>query len=113
LISDDTRVDRYLEGDVGALSTIEEQGLNEFRRGGSQCTRCHQGPELSAAGFTTALRGNPSDPLDLGFFRTAVSEIADDLGAAGNDGFGLPLFPAAPAGRADGAFKAPGLRQIE
>jgi cytochrome c peroxidase len=113
LISDETPVDRFLEGDAGALSPLEEQGLNEFRRGGSQCTQCHQGPELTAAGYTTALRGNPSDPRDLGFFRTAVSEVGDDSGAAGTDGFGLPLFPASPTGRADGAFKSPGLRNVE
>jgi cytochrome c peroxidase len=113
LVSDDTRVDRFLDGDSAALTSLEQQGLNEFRAGASQCTRCHQGPELSAAGYRTALRGNPSDPRDLGFFRTAVSDIADDLGAAGKDGFGLPLFPASPAGRASGAFKSPGLRNVE
>jgi cytochrome c peroxidase len=113
LVADDTRVDRFLDGQSEALSALEQQGLNEFRGGGSQCTRCHQGPELSAAGVTTARTGNPSDPRDLGFFRTAVSAIDDDLGAAGVDGFGLALFPAAPTGRADGAFKSPGLRNVE
>jgi hypothetical protein len=53
LVADDTRVDRFLDGQSDALSALEEQGLNEFRSGGSQCTRCHQGPELSAAGVTT------------------------------------------------------------
>ena len=91
----------------------KKQGLNEFRSGGSQCTRCHQGPELSAAGFTTARNGNPLDPRDLGFFRTGVSAIEDDVGAAGTDGFGLPIFPAAPTSRGDGAFKSPGLRNVE
>jgi cytochrome c peroxidase len=113
LVSDDTPVDRFLAGDTSALSAIEQQGLNEFRAGGSQCTRCHQGPELSAAGSTTALRGNALDPRALGFFRTAVSAIADDPGAAGVDAFGAPLFPSAPDGRADGVFKSPGLRNVE
>jgi cytochrome c peroxidase len=113
LVADDTRVDRFLEGRSDELSALEQQGLNEFRGGGSQCTRCHQGPELSAAGFTTARNGNPLDPTDLGFFRTGVSAIDDDLGAAGTDGFGLPLFPGAPTSRADGAFKSPGLRNVE
>jgi cytochrome c peroxidase len=58
LISDDTRVDRFLEGESGALSATEQRGLTEFRGGGSQCTRCHQGAELSAAGVTSASRGN-------------------------------------------------------
>jgi hypothetical protein len=113
LVSDDTPVDRFLAGNTTALSAIQQQGLNEFRDGGSQCTQCHQGPELSAAGITTALRGNPLDPRALGFFRTGVSAIEDDPGAAGFDAFGAPLFPAAPGGRANGAFKSPDLRNVE
>jgi hypothetical protein len=49
----------------------------------------------------------------MGFFRTGVSAIEDDPGTAGLDAFGSPLFPAAPAGRASGAFKSPGLRNVE
>ena len=113
LVSDDTPVDRFLTGDTGALIGIQQQGLNEFLTGGSQCTQCHQGPELSAAGVTTASRGSPLDPRALGFFRTGVSAMDDDAGAAGLDAFGVPLFPAAPAGRASGAFKAPALRNVE
>jgi cytochrome c peroxidase len=113
LISDDTPVDRFLSGDASALSAAQQQGLNEFRAGGSQCTECHQGPELSAAGVGTAVRGNAADPRALGFFRTGVSAVEDDPGAAGVDAFGAPLFPASPGGRASGAFKAPGLRNVE
>jgi cytochrome c peroxidase len=113
LISDDTPVDRFLAGDTSALTTAQQNGLAQFRAGGSQCTECHQGPELTAAGFTTASRGNANDPRALGFFRTGVSAIEDDPGTAGVDAFGAPLFPAAPAGRANGAFKAPGLRNVE
>jgi cytochrome c peroxidase len=113
LISDDTPVDRFLSGDTSALTTAQQQGLNEFRNGGSQCTQCHQGPELSAAGITTASRGNALDPRALGFFRTGVSAIEDDPGAAGLDAFGAPLFPSAPGVRASGAFKSPGLRNVE
>jgi cytochrome c peroxidase len=113
LVSDDTPVDRFLSGDTEALTAIQQQGLDEFRDGGSQCTQCHQGPELSAAGLTTAVRGNALDPRALGFFRTGVSAIEDDPGTAGLDAFGAPLFPAAPNGRANGAFKAPGLRNVE
>jgi cytochrome c peroxidase len=112
LVADDSRVDRFLDGQGDALSAIEQRGLNEFGAGTSQCTRCHQGPELSAAGFTTARAGNPLDPRAVGFFRTGVSATGDDLGASGIDGFGLPLFPGAPAGRGDGAFKSPGLRNV-
>lgn len=113
LVSDDTPVDRFLSGDTAALTTTQQQGLNEFRSGGSQCTQCHQGPELSAAGVTTAARGNVSDPRAVGLFRTGVSALEDDPGAAGLDAFGAPLFPAAPGNRASGAFKSPGLRNVE
>ena len=113
LISDDTPVDRFLAGATDALTAVQQQGLNEFRTGGSQCTQCHQGPELSAAGVTSASRGNGLDPRALGFFRTGVSAIQDDPGTAGVDAFGAPIFPAAPSGRANGAFKAPGLRNVE
>lgn len=113
LVSDDTPVDRLLAGAGTALNAVQQQGLNEFRNGGSQCTQCHQGPELSAAGITNALRGNVLDPRALGFFRTGVSAIGDDPGAAGLDALGAPLFPAAPNGRAGGAFKSPDLRNVE
>jgi len=113
LVSDDTPVDRFLAGVTSALNAAQQQGLNEFRTGGSQCTQCHQGPELTAAGITTAAAANQNDPRALGFFRTAVSAIDDDPGAAGLNAFGSPLFPAQPAGRARGAFKAPGLRNVE
>src|SRR5262245_14351803 len=113
LLSDDSPADRFLAGDADALTGSQQQGLNEFRNGGSQCTQCHQGPELSAAGFTTASRANASDPRAVGFFRTGVSAIDDDPGAAGLDMFGAPLFPGAPGGRASGAFKSPGLRNVD
>jgi cytochrome c peroxidase len=113
LVSDETPVDRFLAGDTTALNAVQQQGLNEFRDGGSQCTRCHQGPELSAAGISTAVRINALDPRALGFFRTGVSAIEDDPGTAGVDAFGSPLFPGAPDDHANGAFKSPGLRNVE
>jgi cytochrome c peroxidase len=113
LVSDDTPVDRFLAGDTAALNVIQQQGLDEFRDGGSQCTRCHQGPELSAAGVSTAANANQLDPRALGLFRTGVSAIEDDAGAAGLDAFGTPLFPGSPGNRANGAFKASALRNVE
>jgi hypothetical protein len=113
LVSDDTPVDRFLAGDTAALTGNQQQGLNEFRAGNSECTECHQGPELSAAGVTTAANRSALDPRALGLFRTGVSAIEDDAGAAGLDAFGSPLFPGAPGGRANGAFKSPALRNVE
>jgi cytochrome c peroxidase len=117
LVSGETRYDRFLEGDTGALTALEQQGLAEFRGGGSQCTNCHMGPELTAASFTNFRRRsqvlNAALPDTLGFFRIGVSPVADDIGGADNDGFGNALFPNAPANLTQGVFKAPGLRNVE
>lgn len=93
LAANDSRVDQFLEGRTDALSALEQQGLTEFRTGGSQCTTCHNGPELSAAGFTNFLRRNgvTNSDADAGFFRLGVT----------------------PADSDPGTFKTPGLRNVE
>lgn len=113
LISDDSPFDRFAEG-RGSLSSLESAGLNEFQ-GDARCTECHGGPEFSAAAFTSVLAaGADAGRVDtFGFFRLGISPVADDIGAGGRDGFGLPLFPAAPQASARGTFKAPGLRNVE
>jgi len=118
LIADDSRVDQALEGRTGALTPLEQQGLNEFRAGGSQCLNCHNGAETTAAGWTNVLRraaapGNGGGPGDLGFFRIGVTPIGDDIGFGGSDEFGQPLFAGLPAAAAAGTFKAPSLRNVE
>lgn len=115
LVSDNSRVDQFLEGNSSALSPLEQQGLRAFQDGGSQCLGCHQGAEFTAASFSNAQRPgfNPRDPRDAGFFRTAVSPLTDDLGLSGKDVFGNPLFDALRAGDTSGAFKSPGLRNVE
>jgi cytochrome c peroxidase len=45
IISPNTRFDRFLSGDLTALSPQEIIGLNKFIDGG--CARCHMGPMLS------------------------------------------------------------------
>jgi cytochrome c peroxidase len=114
LVANDSRADQFLEGRTNALTALEQQGLNEFRGGGSQCTNCHNGAELTAAGWSVIQRrgGNITTSTNAGFFRIGVRPITDDIGFGGNDDFGVPLFSAAPAGAA-GTFKAPGLRNVE
>lgn len=113
LIANDSRVDQFLEGQTGALTALEIQGLNEFRGGGANCTNCHNGAEFSAAGFTNLARrnGNVGSATNAGFFRIAVSPLTEDAGLGGVDGFGLPLI-ATQAG-AQGTFKTPQLRNVE
>jgi cytochrome c peroxidase len=114
LIANDSRVDQFLEGRTAALTALEQQGLNEFRNGGAQCTNCHNGAELTAAGWSAFQRrgGTVTTPADSGFFRIGLRPIAEDVGLGGNDDFDLPLFSLAP-GSAAGTFKAPGLRNVE
>ncbi len=114
LIANDSRVDQFLEGRTSALTALEQQGLNEFRNGGSQCTNCHNGAELTAASWSAIQRrgGNVATPTNLGFFRIGVTPIGEDIGLGGTDGFSLPLFSNAPAS-ATGTFKAPSLRNVE
>ena len=113
LIANRSRVDQFLEGRTAALTALEQQGLNEFRSGGSQCLNCHNGAETTAAGWTAVRTRavNPASPTNSGFFRIGIRPVADDIGLGGQDGFGLPLFPT--GGNSAGTFKAPGLRNVE
>ncbi len=85
LVSDDSPFDRFAAGDANAMTQQQIAGLNLFR-GRGRCNTCHTGAE-----FTQASRG-----ADAGFFRTGVSPIDGDAGFNGL-----------------GAFKTPGLRNVE
>jgi cytochrome c peroxidase len=112
LVSDDTRLDRFLDGDTSALTSLERGGLRAFG-GQGRCDRCHQGAELTAAGVSTvAQQDGRQRPRDLGFFRTGVSPPSDDVGGGGSDSFGVPFFPTVGADNSAGVFKSPGLRNV-
>ncbi len=115
LISNDSRVDHFLEGNTQALSALEQQGMREFLGGASQCTQCHQGAEFTAASFSNTRRPgfNPASARDAGFFRTAVTPLEDDPGLNALNPFGSALFAANQQGQTNGAFKSPGLRNVE
>ncbi len=121
LISGNTRFDRFLGGDGTALNPQEQAGLALFR-GRAACATCHGGPETTQASVRNSQRvdlvvgRNPG--LDVGFFRTGATPIAQDIGLGGLDDFGRLLSIAAtrdsaalPA--AQGAFKSPALRNVE
>ncbi|MFN7919290.1 MAG: cytochrome c peroxidase [Bryobacteraceae bacterium] len=114
LVANDSRVDQFLEGRTAALTALEQQGLNEFRNGGSQCINCHNGAETTAAGWSVVQRRATlaTTPANLGFFRIGVSPITEDIGFGGKDDFGSPLFNLATPNAA-GTFKAPSLRNVE
>ena len=129
LIADDSRFDRFLEGQADALTPEETAGFLVFQTH-AFCTFCHSGPELTHATFTAraahgpvgaVLAGQPGSLQylfsDTGFFHTGVRPPGDDAGLDALDDFNVPISIAArnanlPLGIA-GAFKIPGLRNVE
>lgn len=103
LVSDDTRFDRFAEGDSAALSDEERAGLAIFL-GKGRCVGCHRGPELTGA--ATHLQGEAEEGgliermlmgdrlpalYDSGFYNIGVRPTEEDLGLGGVDPFGVPL----------------------
>jgi cytochrome c peroxidase len=100
LISSDAPVDQFAEGQTAALTAIEQQGMTVFAHSG--CTLCHVGTILTSAAEVTGL---------IGFGRTGISPIPEDIGFGTTDSFGIPLFT--PQTQAAGMFKTPGFRNSE
>jgi cytochrome c peroxidase len=103
LVSDDSRVDRYEDGDSSALSEQERAGLQVFL-GKGRCVNCHSGPQLTGAGsplfaayeegglVERMLMGDGGAALyDSGFYNIGVRPTHEDLGVGGLDPFGDPL----------------------
>ncbi|MGF1788491.1 Ig-like domain-containing protein [Photobacterium swingsii] len=158
LISDDTRFDRFLDGDQQALSIAERRGAGVFF-GQGLCVRCHGGLVFTAAAqeiIPDNFRGELVDRMimsdnnkalyDTGFYNIGVRPTEEDLGLGRTDPHGYPLSftrqlqqgldgnhvpddfeidsdrfgvdAGVPAGKdevnaIDGAFKVPGLRNVE
>jgi len=122
LVSDQTPVDRFLRGDTTALSSAAARGLSVFD-GDGDCTECHDGPALTSAtvlevaddGLTELDKAGRA--RDIGFLNIGVRPTGDDPGVGGLDPFGNPLSGARLGGAlnpaVDGAFKVPGLRNVE
>lgn len=47
LVSANSRYDRYVTGDVGALSVQEQRGMRLFFSDRTMCASCHSGPDLT------------------------------------------------------------------
>jgi len=140
LVSDDAPIDRYLEGNSNALTAQQKQGKELFE-GKAKCINCHGGPEFTNASVQNVKKerlermvmgNNEVAVYDNGFYNIGVRPTREDLGVGGKDPFGNPLSESrlAQAGRfndpnldppispnervaVDGAFKTPGLRNIE
>jgi cytochrome c peroxidase len=126
LVSDRTPADNFFRGDTNAMSPAAVRGLNVFQTTG-KCTECHNGPALTEA--TTLNVADPEEgPVELdkagqwtdtGFLNIGVRPTKDDPGIGGVDGTLAqnPLSIAKWTGQTplavDGAFKIPGLRNVE
>lgn len=140
LVADDTPFDRFLEGKSDVLTAHQRLGLELFLNKG-KCINCHGGAELTNASVAN-VRNERLERMvmgdrrfavyDNGFYNIGVRPTPEDVGLGGKDPFGLPLSesrlaqlglffdpnllpPIHPRERVavDGAFKTPGLRNIE
>ncbi|MDB5905524.1 MAG: Di-heme cytochrome c peroxidase [Betaproteobacteria bacterium] len=140
LVANDTPFDKFMEGNTAALTTEQQLGLQIFQNKG-RCANCHGGPELTNASVANVRdqrieRMTMGDggiaAYDNGFYNIGVRPTSQDPGVGGFDPFGTPLSdsrlavlglftdpmpsPAIVPGErvvADGAFKVPGLRNVE
>ena len=104
LVSDQTRFDRFMEGDNNALNATERQGLSLFLHEG-KCVNCHDGAEFTGAAVSQLLTSNQRTKLiermimgdkkpaiyDSGFYNINVRPSFEDVGLGGDDPFRTPL----------------------
>lgn len=107
LVSDQTRFDDFVAGDINALTDDEKLGFFIAHEDG-RCFNCHGGPETTFASFSriegltlkdgtvltdgrglTRIRGE--NLIDEGFNNIGVSSTLEDLGVGGLDATGAPL----------------------
>ena len=122
LVSDQTPVDKYMQGDIDALSPAAARGMSIFQTKG-ECTECHNGPAMTSATTMNVAGEGPIELdkagrwVDTGFANIGVRQTADDPGIGGTDPFHNPLAIARLGGNTpdadEGAFKVPGLRNVE
>jgi cytochrome c peroxidase len=136
LVSDNSRFDQFMEGNRGALTALEQMGMDRFHGKGG-CANCHNGAEFTDATVSNVLAhgGSVVEQLpggrwhDIGFHNIGVRPTNDDMGLAASDPSGLASLSVAqlasmgqvtgtpvPAGApvsVNGAVKTPSLRNIE
>ena len=101
LIADDSRFDRFMEGNLAALTAAEQRGLAVFL-GQGKCINCHGGPELTNASLTNVqppqiiermIMGDDRVAVyDNGFYNIGVRPTLEDIGVGATIGpNNLPL----------------------
>jgi cytochrome c peroxidase len=124
LVSDDSPFDRAAAIPATAQLTLQQQqGFALFADTVRvRCINCHTGPEMTDAATGRiasggAFRFREGQWIDRGFNNIGLRPTLDDLGVGGADAEGRPLALTRRAGMTniavDGAFKAPGLRNVE
>jgi cytochrome c peroxidase len=104
LVSDDTPFDRYMNGDITAMTTQQITGFLGVFTGKGGCNFCHAGAEFTSAASELRklkplgaqvehmIMGDGAIGLyDSGFYNIGVRPPGDDIGAGGTDPFGNPL----------------------
>ena len=104
LVSNDAPFDRYMDGDITAMTTQQVDGFLQVFMGKGGCIFCHRGPEFTSAATTLRdannlgaivehmIMGDGGTALyDSGFYNIGVRPSVEDIGAGGKDPFGNPL----------------------
>ena len=113
LVFDDSPLDRYMDGDEGALDTARKRGLALFL-GKANCIQCHTGPNLTDNGFHNLGVPEPkelSEPAVLAAIRFDAQRMGLEGWAQLQRDPGRELVTKDPADR--GKFRTMGLRNIE
>lgn len=98
LVADQTPFDRFLQGDVTAMSESAQNGWATFQSGGAACLACHVGAELTGASVSfaraeaglieqMAMGNGQLANYDIGFYNIGVTRTNDDLGRGGQAPF--------------------------
>ena len=143
LVSDDSRFDQYARGDSNKLNPDERVGFEIFQgkghcincHGGAELTNASFRSVIDKRLEVMVINGKHKT-YDNGFYNIGVRKTLDDIGIGGTDGFGNPLsesmlflngqanllgnnfdsskYAGVPKEvNVNGAFKAPGLRNVE
>ena len=78
IVSGDSRADRFLAGDKGAINESEQRGFALFV-GKARCSQCHGAPLFTDEKYHNTGAGWDESRVDLGRYR--VTENVSDIGA--------------------------------
>ncbi len=125
LVADHSPYDQFMDGNPSAISEQAVLGVDLFRsQARGQCITCHEGAELTGASVrqvrASQTRIRDDQAMDRGFNNIGVLGTIQDLGLGAKDEHGnwlstvKRLNPPPPEPIVvDGAFKVPGLRNVE